>query len=69
MKQHVMTPLEYFATLVAQPDDGEEIPLTEAALAIAQDIEPLMIVVMGTIVGGMIISLYLPMFNIIKLIK
>jgi type II secretory pathway component PulF len=25
--------------------------------------------VMGTIVGGMIISLYLPMFNIIKLIK
>ena len=36
----VMTPLEYFATLVAQPDDGEDIPLTEAALAIAQDIEP-----------------------------
>ena len=35
-----MTPLEYFATLVAQPDDGEDIPLTEAALAIAQDIEP-----------------------------
>ena len=40
MKHDAMTPLEYFATLVAQPDDGEDIPLTEAALAIAQDIEP-----------------------------
>ena len=30
---------------------------------------PLLIVVMGVCVGGMIISLYLPMFNIIKLIK
>jgi len=35
-----MTPLEYFATLVSPPDDGEDIPLTEAALAIAQDIDP-----------------------------
>ena len=40
VKHDVMTPLEYFATLVAQPDEGEDIPLTEAALAIAQDIEP-----------------------------
>jgi type IV pilus assembly protein PilC len=32
-------------------------------------IEPLLIVVMGACVGGMVISLYLPMFNIIKLIK
>ena len=37
--------------------------------ALTSLIEPLMIVVMGTLVGGMIISLYLPMFNIIKLIK
>ncbi len=35
----VMTPLDYFATLVAPPDDGEDIPLTEAALSIAQDID------------------------------
>ncbi len=35
-----MTPLEYFATLVSQPDDGEDIPLTEAALAIGQDVDP-----------------------------
>ena len=35
-----MTPLEYFATLVSQPDDGEDLPLTEAALALGQDIDP-----------------------------
>ena len=37
--------------------------------ALTSLIEPMLIVMMGTIVGGMIISLYLPMFNIIKLIK
>ena len=37
--------------------------------ALTSLIEPLLIVVMGVIVGGMIIALYLPMFNIIKLIK
>lgn len=35
-----MTPLDYFATLVSQPDDGEDLPLTEAALAIGQDVDP-----------------------------
>ncbi len=35
-----MSPLEYFATLVSPPDEGEDIPLTEAALAIAQDVDP-----------------------------
>jgi type IV pilus assembly protein PilC len=37
--------------------------------ALTSLIEPLLIVVMGGCVGGMVISLYLPMFNIIKLIK
>jgi type IV pilus assembly protein PilC len=37
--------------------------------ALTSLIEPLLIVVMGVCVGGMIIALYLPMFNIIKLIK
>ena len=32
-------------------------------------IEPIMIVVMGVVIGGMIICLYLPMFDIINLIK
>ncbi|MBM3675681.1 MAG: type II secretion system F family protein [Actinobacteria bacterium] len=37
--------------------------------ALTSLIEPMLIVTMGVLVGGMIISLYLPMFNIIKLIK
>ena len=35
-----MTPHDYFATLVSPPDEGEDIPLTEAALSIAQDEYP-----------------------------
>jgi type IV pilus assembly protein PilC len=37
--------------------------------ALASLIEPMMMLAIGAIVGGMIISLYLPLFNIIKLIK
>ena len=37
--------------------------------ALTSLLEPLMIVVLGGAVGSMVISLYLPMFNIIKLIK
>jgi regulator of sirC expression with transglutaminase-like and TPR domain len=40
MPLEVMTSLEYFATLVSQPDDGEDIPLTETALAIGQVVDP-----------------------------
>jgi len=32
-------------------------------------IEPLLIVIMGALVGGMVICLYLPMFDIINQIK
>ena len=35
-----MTPLDYFGTLVQLQDDNDSIPLTEAALSIAQDIYP-----------------------------
>jgi type IV pilus assembly protein PilC len=37
--------------------------------ALTSLLEPLLIVVMGSAVGGMVVSLYMPMFNIIKLIK
>jgi type IV pilus assembly protein PilC len=37
--------------------------------ALTSLLEPLLIVVLGGIVGTMVIALYLPMFNIIKLIK
>jgi type IV pilus assembly protein PilC len=37
--------------------------------ALTSLIEPILIVIMGVMVGGMIIALYLPLFNIIKLIE
>ena len=37
--------------------------------ALTSLIEPLLIVVMGALVGGMVICLYLPMFDIINQIK
>ena len=43
--------------------------VTATVDALTSLIEPLLICIMGVIVGGMIISLYMPMFNIIKLIK
>jgi len=45
----------------------DEVEATVAALTSL--IEPLLIVVMGSAVGGMVISLYMPLFNVIKLIK
>ncbi len=36
--------------------------------ALTSLLEPLMIVVLGSAVGAMVISLYLPMFDIIKLV-
>ena len=36
----MMTPHDYFATLVAGPDEDGQMPLTEAALSIAQDVYP-----------------------------
>ena len=49
--------------------DFYDAEVTATVDALTSLIEPLMIVVMGAMVGGMVISLYLPMFNIIKLIK
>src|SRR5438105_5095031 len=43
--------------------------VTATVDALTSLIEPILICVMGAVVGGMIIALYLPMFNIIKLIK
>ena len=37
--------------------------------ALTSLIEPILIVIMGIVIGGMIIALYLPMFDVIKLIK
>jgi type IV pilus assembly protein PilC len=45
----------------------QEVEATVSALTSL--IEPLLIVVMGSAVGGMVISLYMPLFNVIKLIQ
>ena len=45
----------------------QEVEATVSALTSL--IEPLLIMVMGGAVGSMVVALYLPMFNIIKLIK
>jgi type IV pilus assembly protein PilC len=37
--------------------------------ALTSLIEPILIVIMGVVIGGMIIALYLPMFDVINLIK
>jgi type IV pilus assembly protein PilC len=37
--------------------------------ALTSLLEPMLIVVLGGAVGGMVVSLYMPMFNIIKLIQ
>jgi len=52
---------ETFATNVIGP-----LLLTQALTSL---LEPLLIVVLGGAVGGMVIALYMPMFNIIKLVK
>lgn len=46
--------------------DAEVAATVEALTSL---IEPLLIVFMGASVGGMVIALYMPMFNIVKLIK
>jgi len=46
--------------------DQEVSATTEQLTAL---IEPIMIVVLGGVVGGMIITMYLPIFNIFELIR
>ena len=46
--------------------DQEVEATTEALTSL---IEPLMIVVIGTIIGGMIIALYMPIFKVFDLVQ
>ena len=43
--------------------------VTATVDALTSLIEPLMIAVIGAAVGGAVVALYLPMFNVINLIK
>ncbi|MFD1714766.1 type II secretion system F family protein [Amnibacterium flavum] len=58
--------LEQMLAKIADFYDDEVQSTTEALTSL---IEPLMIAVIGVVVGGMIVALYLPIFNIFTLIK
>ncbi len=58
--------LDTMLTKIADFYDEEVAAMVESLTAL---IEPLMIAVMGVVIGGIIVSLYMPMFQIITLIK
>jgi type IV pilus assembly protein PilC len=58
--------LETMLKKIADFYDSEVEAMTEALTSL---IEPLLIAVIGIVVGGMIVALYLPIFNIYSLIK
>jgi type IV pilus assembly protein PilC len=58
--------LEVMLTKIAEFYDQEVEAATEQLTAM---IEPLMVAFLGVVVGGMIVALYLPIFNIATLVK
>lgn len=56
-------------TMLAKISDFYDQEVEATVDALTSLIEPLLIAVMGLAVGGMVIALYMPMFNIINLIK
>lgn len=56
-------------TMLSKVADFYDSEVDETVNALTSLIEPLLIVVMGVVVGGILISLYLPMFNIANLIQ
>ena len=49
--------------------DFYEVEVATAVDGLTSLIEPLMMVTLGIVVGAMVIALYLPMFNVITLVK
>jgi len=56
-------------SMLAKVADFYDAEVDDTVSAMTSLIEPLLIVVMGLVVGGILISLYLPMFNIANLIQ
>jgi len=56
-------------TMLAKISDFYDQEVEATVDALTSLIEPVLIAVMGVAVGGMVIALYMPMFNIINLIK
>ncbi|MEO8694268.1 MAG: type II secretion system F family protein [Acidimicrobiales bacterium] len=55
--------------LLARVGEFYELEVETAVDALASVIEPVMIAVMGLVIGSMVLALYLPMFNVIKLVQ
>jgi type IV pilus assembly protein PilC len=58
--------LDEMLTKVADFYDDEVDTAVEGLLAA---LEPIMIVVLGTVVGGMIVAMYMPIFDMIDAVK
>ncbi|MGH2785273.1 MAG: type II secretion system F family protein [Actinomycetota bacterium] len=56
-------------TMLAKIADFYDQEVEATVEALTSLIEPVLIAVMGMVVGGMVVALYMPMFNIINLIK
>jgi type IV pilus assembly protein PilC len=56
-------------TMLSKVADFYDQEIEAAVASLTSMIEPLLIAVMGAAVGGMVIALYLPLFNIINLVK
>lgn len=56
-------------TMLAKVSDFYDQEVDDTVSALTSLIEPILIIVMGVAVGGILISLYLPMFNIANLIQ
>ena len=46
---------------------GDDLPVAPAVLTSV--LEPIMIVVVGVVIGGMVVDMYLPMFDVIKRVQ
>ena len=56
-------------TMLSKVADFYDQEVEAAVASLTSMIEPILIAVMGAAVGGMVIALYLPLFNIINLVK
>ena len=56
-------------TMLSKVADFYDQEVEAAVSSLTSMIEPLLIAVMGAAVGGMVIALYMPLFNIINLVK
>jgi type IV pilus assembly protein PilC len=51
-------------SLLSKAADAQEFTLEQRILGLTQLIEPLLVVVLGGVVGGMVVALYLPVFQL-----